>query len=189
MEGDCTRYTLPLDRHPRRGQRVHGTLLCAPIAEPSTRHILPGLHARTGQLRSLPQARCAAHSNVSAISIRSSVEIVYLISMPLQCVISSRSHWSTSPYRISTVSKTTAVTTSEALPTESFFPKSESLNRLTFREALPLHTQLSSAIRSLPLAAIVFNLNALTCLVPAPNLDSEIWSGGYTVRYFSGREQ
>ena len=63
-------------------------------------------------------------------------------------------------------------TCDDVLPAECFFPESESLARLTFRAALPLHTQLSSAIRSLTLAERAFDLDALlTCLAVAPNLE------------------
>jgi len=63
-------------------------------------------------------------------------------------------------------------TCDHVLPAQSFFPESESLDRLTFRSALPLHTQLSSAIRSLTLAERAFDLDALlACLAAAPNLE------------------
>jgi hypothetical protein len=55
---------------------------------------------------------------------------------------------------------------------ESFFGESEFLERLTFRSALPLSTQLSPTIRSLTLAERVFDLDALLeCLNVAPNLE------------------
>ena len=63
-------------------------------------------------------------------------------------------------------------TCDDVLPAESFFPESGSLDRLTFRAALPLHTQLSPAIRSLTLAERAFDLDALlACLAAAPSLE------------------
>ncbi|KAI0301763.1 hypothetical protein B0F90DRAFT_1717600 [Multifurca ochricompacta] len=57
-------------------------------------------------------------------------------------------------------------------PLHSLLNDSQSLTQLTFRGALPLQTDFSSAITSLTLADRVFDLDALLgCLAAAPHLD------------------